>query len=209
MPGAIEPTHADNAQPLPRGFATECGNCGYTYGQHESADCPAEWRARRSRTRGTDNAVFRTSIFESGQPRATDNPRPPVRQSSTRIVGYARDADTYCARCTAHRYGRPPRTSVDEPMLDENGIPDGIRDREGNEFGVIFAGDEYEYDVSCGSCGRTIIEGSRRYDADDEPFYDGWDLGEYDNGGRDENEPANGCRCVDCIAASLWTPEVA
>lgn len=56
------------------------------------------------------------------------------------VIGYTADADVYCPPCARNIYG--------DGISGEN----GIKDREGNLVGPVFADSEWDYPVSCGKC---------------------------------------------------------
>lgn len=136
-----------------------------------------------------------------------------------RIVGYTFEADAHCVSCTQGRFalnGDGVRRSVDEPLVDEHGIPHNAYDREGNRVHPVFATDEGPDDMYCGDCYVLVSEGtradcaecgSRNHDAancpvgdpddyDDEPYYD-------EPFTPESNECAS-CTCEDCLAADAY-----
>jgi hypothetical protein len=59
------------------------------------------------------------------------------------VVGYSYDADHHCTYCAAKRFGN----DLDKPETT---------DSEGNPVHAMFAGDESEYELSCGDCREPI-----------------------------------------------------
>lgn len=73
-----------------------------------------------------------------------------------RIVAYAYEADIHCPACAkaAHAGGR--LTMVGRPIIDSNGLPQQLDDREGNPVGAIFSIDNIEPRLCCGTCRKEL-----------------------------------------------------
>jgi len=85
------------------------------------------------------------------------------------VIGYTYEADCHCIGCAKARYDAGGFTiGTDGPegsSLDENDIPYGAEDREGNPIHPIFPTDELQLDDEdqpmdciCGTCGGVILE---------------------------------------------------
>lgn len=73
----------------------------------------------------------------------------------TRVIAYAFDADIHCPACTraAHDDGR--LTLAGRPLIDRNGLPESLKDREGNWVSALFSTDELPA-IRCASCAKEI-----------------------------------------------------
>ena len=61
---------------------------------------------------------------------------------ATDVIGWKYHADIHCTDCA-----------------EENGMGDGAIDPEGNESAPVFAGSEFDYPLTCGTC-HADIEGA-------------------------------------------------
>ena len=66
-----------------------------------------------------------------------------MMQKADSIIGYAADADIYCPDCAREYFKAIHGWKYSLALLcaphDQHGIPETIKDRQGNEAGVIFA----------------------------------------------------------------------
>ena len=78
-------------------------------------------------------------------------------QRADSIIAYTADADLYCPDCAREYFqlihGSKYTLALLGATLDEHGIPETIKDREGNEAGVVFAISEpADYIETCCAC---------------------------------------------------------
>lgn len=64
-------------------------------------------------------------------------------QRADSIIAYTADADIYCPGCAREYFKLIHGSNYDLTLLDtphdQHGIPETIKDRDGNEAGVVFA----------------------------------------------------------------------
>jgi hypothetical protein len=82
-------------------------------------------------------------------------------QRADSIVAYTADADIYCPECARSYFTLLHQwkyiLALLSAPLDQHGIPETIKDREGNEAGVVFAVSEpADYPEVCCSCFEPI-----------------------------------------------------
>ena len=85
-----------------------------------------------------------------------------------KIIAYTYEADVHCVGCSIKRFGLTSLECQKIPMTvdtDQNGIPIGASDSEGNTIHPIFSTDE-QLELHCGDCrARLICRDVHRYSA--------------------------------------------
>ena len=82
-------------------------------------------------------------------------------QRADSIIAYTADADIYCPDCARDYFitilGSKYYLALLSAPRDQHGIPETIRDREGNEAGVVFAiSESADSPEACCSCFELI-----------------------------------------------------
>jgi len=138
--------------------------------------------------------------------------------SRDRVRAYTYEAGTHCIRCAQTRFmpTEGVRREADDPLLDENGVPDNQYDDEGNLVHPVFQSELHELThdpgedghscyLSCDTCAGII---SDHYHEDRRPY--GCDCFDCDDGDPDDDDGGGGnCTCDNCIDAEghLWQAE--
>ena len=84
-----------------------------------------------------------------------------MTQRADSIIAYTADADIYCPGCAREYFMTLHGSNYDLALLsaprDQHGIPETIKDREGNEAGVVFAiSDPGDTPETCCACFELI-----------------------------------------------------
>lgn len=75
--------------------------------------------------------------------------------NATTVKAYAYSADIHCIDCTKAAYAANTLTLTGRPIMDWNGLPTYMDDREGNPVGAVFYLD-FNLPQCCGTCGKEL-----------------------------------------------------